>query len=77
MYTDEVLDPKKEPHTKEFEIPDEGYEMKRGEFLLGCSNEFVGSDFYVPIVHAKSSIARLGLLFISRPVCSISDANAT
>lgn len=35
--------------------------MKRGEFLLGCSNEFVGSDFYVPIVHAKSSIARLGL----------------
>lgn len=61
MYTDEVLDPKKEPHTKEFEIPDEGYEMKRGEFLLGCSNEFVGSDFYVPIVHAKSSIARLGL----------------
>ena len=44
-----------------FENPDEGYEMKRGEFLLGCSNEFVGSDFYVPIVHAKSSIARLGL----------------
>ena len=61
MYTDEVLDPKKEPHTRTFEIPDEGYEMKRGEFLLGCSNEFVGSDFYVPIVHAKSSIARLGL----------------
>ena len=26
MYTDEVLDRKKEPHTKEFEIPDEGYE---------------------------------------------------
>ncbi len=61
MYTDEVLDPKKEPHTRTFEIPAEGYEMKRGEFLLGCSNEFVGSDFYVPIVHAKSSIARLGL----------------
>ena len=61
MYTGEVLDPKKEPHPRTFEIPDEGYEMKRGEFLLGCSNEFVGSDFYVPIVHAKSSIARLGL----------------
>lgn len=61
MYTDEILDPKKEPKIKEFEIPDDGYEMKRGEFLLGCSNEFVGSDFYVPIIHAKSSIARLGL----------------
>ena len=24
MYTDEVLDPKKEPHTRTFEIPDEG-----------------------------------------------------
>lgn len=31
MYTDEVLDPKKEPHIRTFEIPDEGYEMKRGE----------------------------------------------
>ncbi len=61
IYTDEILDPKKEPHTKIVEIPDEGYELKRGEFLLGSSNEFVGSDFYVPIVHAKSSIARLGL----------------
>ncbi|MBP3545521.1 MAG: dCTP deaminase [Alphaproteobacteria bacterium] len=61
IYTDEILDPKKEPHTKIVEIPDEGYELKRGEFVLGSSNEFVGSDFYVPIVHAKSSIARLGL----------------
>ncbi len=60
-YTDDVIDPKKQPHTREFDIPDEGFEMRRGQFLLGCSNEFVGSDFYVPIVHAKSSIARLGL----------------
>lgn len=77
MYTDEVLDPKKEPHTRTFEIPDEGYEMKRGEFLLGCSNEFVGSDFYVPIVHAKSSIARLGLfIHITSGLFDIA-ANAT
>ncbi|MBR1648436.1 MAG: dCTP deaminase [Alphaproteobacteria bacterium] len=60
-YTDEIIDPKIEPKTQTIIIPDEGYEMKRGEFILGCSNEFVGSDFYVPIVHAKSSIARLGL----------------
>jgi dCTP deaminase len=35
--------------------------MKRGDFLLGSSSEYIGSDHYVPIVHAKSSIARLGL----------------
>ena len=74
MYTDEVLDPKKEPHTRTFEIPDEGYEMKRGEFLLGCSNEFVGSDFYVPIVHA---LPGWGCSFTSLPVCLTSAANAT
>jgi dCTP deaminase len=28
---------------------------------LGSSKEYIGSQFYVPIVHAKSSIARLGL----------------
>lgn len=61
MYTDEVLDPKKKPNTITIDIPDEGYELKRGQFILGYSNEMVGSNFYVPIVHAKSSIARLGL----------------
>jgi dCTP deaminase len=60
-YTDEVLDPRKKPATRKIIIPDEGYVMQRGEFLLGCSNEHVGSEHYVPIIHAKSSIARLGL----------------
>lgn len=60
-YTDEVLDPKKKPATREIIIPDEGYTMQRGDFLLGYSNEHVGSEHYVPIIHAKSSIARLGL----------------
>ncbi|MDF3982165.1 dCTP deaminase [Luteibacter sp. PPL554] len=60
-YEDEILDPKKKPVTREIVIPDDGYVMARGEFLLGCSNERVGSEHYVPIIHAKSSIARLGL----------------
>lgn len=60
-YTDEVLDPKVKPNTREITIPDEGYVMERGSFLLGHSNENVGSEHYVPIIHAKSSIARLGL----------------
>jgi dCTP deaminase len=61
IYTDDVLDPKQKPNVKEVKIPDEGYVMQRGEFLLGHSNETVGSEKYVPIIHAKSSIARLGL----------------
>lgn len=61
IYTDEVLDPKKKPNIKEITIPDEGYVMQRGDFLLGHSNEMVGSKKFVPIIHAKSSIARLGL----------------
>jgi dCTP deaminase len=60
-YTDDILDPKIKPTTREIEIPDEGYVMQRGDFLLGYSNEMVGSAHYVPIIHAKSSIARLGL----------------
>lgn len=61
VYEDEVLNPKVKPRTREFAIPDDGHVMHRGDFLLGSSAEVVGSDYYVPIVHAKSSIARLGL----------------
>lgn len=61
IYEDEILDPKIKPKTREFRIADEGHVMNRGDFLLGSSQELVGSDHYVPIVHAKSSIARLGL----------------
>lgn len=61
IYTDDILDPKKKPNIKEITIPDDGYVMQKGEFLLGHSNETVGSEHFVPIIHAKSSIARLGL----------------
>jgi dCTP deaminase len=35
--------------------------MEPGDFMLGHSQEQIGSDHYVPLIHAKSSIARLGL----------------
>jgi dCTP deaminase len=60
-YVDDILDPKIKPQTEELKIPDTGYVMQRGDFLLGCSREMVGSNHYVPIIHAKSSVARLGL----------------
>lgn len=60
-YDDDILDPRVKPKTTSIQIPEDGYVINRGEFLLGSSLEMVGSDHYVPIVHAKSSIARLGL----------------
>lgn len=60
-YTGEVLDPRKENPHEIFEVDEKGIVLKKGDFLLGHSAEVIGSDHYVPIIHAKSSTARLGL----------------
>jgi dCTP deaminase len=60
-YTSEILDPKKENDFEVIILPKEGFRMNSGEFLLGSSAEIIGSDFFVPIIHAKSGIARKGL----------------
>jgi len=49
------------PETETIEIPDEGYRLQPGDFVLGHSAEEVGSDFYAALIHARSGIARLGL----------------
>jgi dCTP deaminase len=60
-YTTDLIDPaKKVPH-EIFNVGPEGIVMKPGQFLLGHSMESLGSDKYVPIIHAKSGTARLGL----------------
>lgn len=60
-YTDKILDPKKEPRYKTITIPKEGYVLTRGSFHLGSTVERIGSDYFVPIIHAKSNTARMGL----------------
>ena len=60
-YIDDFIDVKKKPKYKYIEIPKEGYLIQKGEFFLASSKEKVGSERYVPIIHAKSGIARLGL----------------
>ncbi len=60
-YTDAVLDPKKEQHTEEVKIPEGGLLLNQHDFYLGATQEIVGSDFYAPILHAKSGTARQGL----------------
>lgn len=61
FYTDAVLDPRKKPSYRTEKLGNEGKVLEKGTFCLGASAEVVGSEYYVPIIHAKSGIARMGL----------------
>jgi len=60
-YTSEILDPREKPEYEELTIPDEGLVLRAGDFVLGHSQERIGSDHYVPLIHGKSGTARMGL----------------
>ena len=60
-YAEEIIDPKRNNDYSEKTIPESGLLLDKGSFILASSQEKIGSDQYVPIIHAKSSIARLGL----------------
>lgn len=61
MYTSEILDPKTEPEYEICSIPSEGLLLKKGQFILASTVEKIGSNNFVPIIHAKSGTARMGL----------------
>ena len=60
-YTDKVLDPRKKAKFNSFIIPNKGMILNKGSFTLGSTKEIIGSNYFVPIIHARSGIARLGL----------------
>lgn len=60
-YTEKIMDPKRENQHDVIECGPEGIMLHKGDFLLAHSVEKLGSKKYVPIIHAKSSIARMGL----------------
>lgn len=43
------------------DIPEDGFSLAAGDFVLAETAERIGSDHYVPLIHAKSGTARLGL----------------
>lgn len=61
VYTNEVLDPKVEQPTTGITIPPEGYVLQPHQLYLGHTQETIGSNHFVPMIYARSSIARLGL----------------
>ena len=60
-YTDDVIDPRKMPNYELIKIPEDGFLIKKNEFYLGSTVEEIGSEHYVPLLHAKSGTARSGL----------------
>lgn len=61
LYQGGVIDTAKPPPTCVVEIPEDGYKLEVGQFVLGHSVEEIGSDHYAALIHARSGIARLGL----------------
>ncbi len=61
IYNGEVLDTKKNNPYSVVEITNEWYLLNRWDFVLASTEEKIWSDFFVPIIHNKSWIARLWL----------------
>ncbi|WP_326681620.1 dCTP deaminase [Streptomyces sp. NBC_01237] len=60
-YTESPLDVRAANATEEILIPPEGVLLQPDRIYLGSTVEVIGSDHYVPILHARSGAARLGL----------------
>jgi dCTP deaminase len=60
-YTVDIIDPSKENAVRKIQIPKNGIKLTGGGFYLGFTMETIGSEHYVPIIHAKSGAARAGL----------------
>ena len=75
-YENEVLDSRKENKAVFCRIPETGLILNPGRIYLGCTREIIGSDHYVPIIRARSSIARLGLfIHVTADLIDIGSCN--
>ncbi|MDV9194639.1 dCTP deaminase [Streptomyces sp. Wh19] len=60
-YTGHVLDCARDNPFEQHPIPAGGFELQPHRIYLAATRERIGSDLFVPIIRARSSIARLGL----------------
>ncbi|MET8605674.1 dCTP deaminase [Streptomyces rubiginosohelvolus] len=60
-YTERVLDCARDNPFELHTIPREGMVLQPDRIYLGATVERIGSDRFVPILRARSSVARLGL----------------
>lgn len=61
MYTDDVLDMKKENKFERIKIPEEGLVLAPNRLYLGRTMEYTKTLGAVPMLEGRSSIGRLGL----------------
>lgn len=61
VYRDDVLDVKRPPDVRYFDIPGNGFTLHPGELYLGATVEYIKSDKYLPWIDGKSSIGRYGI----------------
>lgn len=61
VYTEAVLDPKRDNRTREIVIPEDGYVLRPGTLYLARTMEWTESRDFVPKLEGRSSIGRLGL----------------
>ena len=61
VYKENFVDTSKKNPTDEITISEKGFELKKNHFYVGHIAEYIGSDCFVPILHGKTSIAKLGL----------------
>lgn len=56
-----ALDMKTQPEMYTFEIPEEGIILEPNKVYLGQTVERTHTDYYIPMIEGRSSIARLGM----------------
>jgi dCTP deaminase len=61
VYTDDVLDCKKENKTRTIKIPEEGYTLAPNTLYLASTLEYTECPKYVSQISGRSSIGRIGL----------------
>lgn len=61
VYTEDILDPYKQNKYKKIIIPDEGLVLQPNVLYLFRTVEYTETHGFVPIVHGRSSLARLGV----------------
>lgn len=61
VYTDHVLDMKKQLNTETIIIPEDGLVLSPGKLYLGRTYERTFTDKFVPMLEGRSSVGRLGL----------------
>jgi dCTP deaminase len=61
VYEQEELDSRADNPRKIIRIPDDGIVLSTDRVYLAQTQEQIGSDYFVPMIHARSSVARMGL----------------